>query len=230
MPPRWPALQRTRVGRSVATLPPSRGWTPRYVVRPATDDRLGQETDAAPTGPALRSLHGRSADRVPAAIRAASIGAPWFARLSSRMSARLRHRRSPDLLDVLIAAGCFAVFSGPVLAGLAAGAGSRPAIAAIQSSWHAAPLIMRRRWPHRHAGRPRRRSTPARLCSASSSRPSLAALARTWPSPSSRSPTDMTAGRRCSHTGWRRSAPGRCSVRVSTCTLASTKTRYRPES
>ena len=74
------------------------------------------------------------------------IGAPWFARLSTRLSARFGNRRSPDLLDVLIAAGCFAVFSGPVVAGLATGAGTRPAIT-VFSVLACAPLIMRRRWP-----------------------------------------------------------------------------------
>ncbi len=71
-----------------------------------------------------------------------SIGVPWFARLT----ARLGQRRTPDLLDVLIAAGCCAAFSGPVLTGLAAGAGSRPAIA-LFSVLASAPLIGRRRWP-----------------------------------------------------------------------------------
>jgi signal transduction histidine kinase len=69
-------------------------------------------------------------------------GAPWFARLA----ARLRHRRAPDAADLLIAAGCFAVFSVPVLAGAAAGAGSRPAVA-VFSILAAVPLIARRRWP-----------------------------------------------------------------------------------
>jgi signal transduction histidine kinase len=69
-------------------------------------------------------------------------GAPWFARLA----ARLRHRRAPDLADLLIAVACFAAFSVPVLAGAAAGAGSRPAIAAF-GALAAAPLVVRRRWP-----------------------------------------------------------------------------------
>ncbi len=75
-----------------------------------------------------------------------SIGTPWFARLAARLSAALGHRRTPDLLDVLIAAGCFAAFSGPVLAGLASGSGSRPAIA-LFGVLASAPLIVRRRWP-----------------------------------------------------------------------------------
>jgi len=73
-------------------------------------------------------------------------GAPWFARLSARVSAGLRNRRTPDLLDALIAAFCFAAFSGPVLAGLATGAGSTPAIA-VFSVFASAPLIVRRKWP-----------------------------------------------------------------------------------
>jgi signal transduction histidine kinase len=76
----------------------------------------------------------------------ASIGTPWFARLTARLSAALRDRRTPDLLDVLIAAGCWVAFSGPVLAGLASGSGSRPVIA-LFSVMAAAPLIVRRRWP-----------------------------------------------------------------------------------
>jgi signal transduction histidine kinase len=74
------------------------------------------------------------------------LGAPWFARVSAWIAARFSHRRTPDLIDVLIAAGCFAAFSVPVLTGLAAGAGSRPAIA-VFSVLAAAPLIVRRRWP-----------------------------------------------------------------------------------
>ena len=74
------------------------------------------------------------------------LGAPWFARLSAGLATRFRHRRTPDLIDVLIAAGCFAAFSGPVLTGLAAGPGPRPAIA-VFSVLAAAPLIVRRRWP-----------------------------------------------------------------------------------
>ena len=75
-----------------------------------------------------------------------SLGAPWFARLSAGIAAKFSNRRAPDLIDVLIAAGCFVAFSGPVLTGLAAGAGSRPAIA-VFSVLAAAPLIVRRRWP-----------------------------------------------------------------------------------
>ncbi|MGN6795617.1 MAG: histidine kinase [Streptosporangiaceae bacterium] len=75
-----------------------------------------------------------------------TLGAPWFSRLSATLAARFSHRRPPDLVDVLIAAGCFAAFSGPVLTGLAAGAGPRPAVAAF-SVLAAAPLIVRRRWP-----------------------------------------------------------------------------------
>ena len=120
------------------------------------------------TWPGLPSLHGRSgAHRHRSPDPGGSIGAPWFARPSGRLLARLSRRRSPDLLDVLIAAGCFAAFSGPVLAGLAAGAGSRPAIA-LFSVLASAPLIVRvaGRSPHWRSWSP---SMPAVLCSVSSS-------------------------------------------------------------
>ncbi len=75
-----------------------------------------------------------------------NLGAPWFARVSARLGARFSHRGRPDGLDVLIAVFCFGAFSLPVLAGLATGAGSLPAIAAF-SVLASAPLIVRRRWP-----------------------------------------------------------------------------------
>jgi len=75
-----------------------------------------------------------------------SPGAPWFARLPAALRARFSHRRAPDKIDVLLAAGCFAAFSGPVLTGLATGAGRLPAIA-VFSVLASAPLIVRRRWP-----------------------------------------------------------------------------------
>jgi signal transduction histidine kinase len=75
-----------------------------------------------------------------------SVAAPWFARLSPVLAARLSQRRTPDLIDILIAVGCLAAFSGPVLSGLAAGAGSRPQIAVL-GVLAAGPLTFRRRWP-----------------------------------------------------------------------------------
>jgi signal transduction histidine kinase len=74
------------------------------------------------------------------------VGTPWFSRLWGTLAARFSYRRIPDLIDLVIAVGCFAVFSGPVLAGVAAGAGSKLAIA-VFSVLAAAPLVVRRRWP-----------------------------------------------------------------------------------
>jgi len=62
------------------------------------------------------------------------------------LAARNSQRRTPDLIDLLIAVGCLAAFSGPVLSGLAAGAGSRLEIA-VFSVLAAGPLTFRRRWP-----------------------------------------------------------------------------------
>ena len=62
------------------------------------------------------------------------------------LTARNSQRRTPDLIDLLIAVGCLAAFSGPVLSGLAAGAGSRLEIA-VFSVLAAGPLTFRRRWP-----------------------------------------------------------------------------------
>ncbi len=98
------------------------------------------------TRAALPSFHGSAARSVPAARSGPSIGTPWFARLVARLSAGLRDRRTPDLLDVLIAAGCFAAFSGPVLPALLAGQ-DRARPSALFSVLAAAPLIVRRRWP-----------------------------------------------------------------------------------
>jgi signal transduction histidine kinase len=67
---------------------------------------------------------------------------PWLARLSERLS----HRRVPDAIDGLIAAGCFAGFTLPVLTGLATRNGSPLAVAGF-GVLAAAPLIVRRRWP-----------------------------------------------------------------------------------
>jgi signal transduction histidine kinase len=68
--------------------------------------------------------------------------APWFARIS----ARLQRRAVPDVVDYVVAAGCFAGFTLPVLAGLTSGIGSPAAIAGF-GVLTAAPLIVRRRWP-----------------------------------------------------------------------------------
>jgi signal transduction histidine kinase len=69
-------------------------------------------------------------------------GAPWFARLGSWLGSR----PAPDALDALIAAGCFAGFTLPVLLVPAWGAGPRWAIAVL-AALAAAPLIARRRQP-----------------------------------------------------------------------------------
>ena len=73
-------------------------------------------------------------------------GAPWFARLG----AWLGSRPAPDALDALIAAGCFAGFTLPVLLVPAWGAGPAWAIAAL-AALAAVPLIARRRQPVRVA-------------------------------------------------------------------------------
>lgn len=67
---------------------------------------------------------------------------PWFARLSGRLT----HRAVPDALDYLVAAGCFAVFTLPVLAGVASRIGSPLAVAGF-GALAAAPLVVRRKWP-----------------------------------------------------------------------------------
>jgi signal transduction histidine kinase len=69
-------------------------------------------------------------------------GAPWFARLADWLGIR----PAPDALDVLIAGGCFAGFTLPVLLVPAWGVGPAGAIAAL-AALAAAPLIARRRQP-----------------------------------------------------------------------------------
>jgi signal transduction histidine kinase len=70
---------------------------------------------------------------------------PWLAGLIRRLR-RFRHRDAPDAIDYAIAAGCFAAFTLPVLAGVASRIGSPPAVTAF-GILAAAPLIVRRRWP-----------------------------------------------------------------------------------
>lgn len=77
-----------------------------------------------------------------AAGAAETVSAPWFVRLLPRPGTR----PVPDVLDYVVAAACFAVGPLPVLAGLAAGAGPRPAIAAFGIA-ATAPLTVRRKWP-----------------------------------------------------------------------------------
>jgi signal transduction histidine kinase len=67
---------------------------------------------------------------------------PWFARLARRLG----HRPAPDAIDYAVAAGCFAVFTLPVLLGAASRAGSPLAVAGF-GVLTAAPLTVRRRWP-----------------------------------------------------------------------------------
>ncbi|MEU7143639.1 sensor histidine kinase [Nocardia sp. NPDC046473] len=69
---------------------------------------------------------------------------PWHQRLTP-----LRHRpgnAGPDVIDLAIAAGCFAVFTLPLLVGTVSGIGSIPAIATLGAAV-VAPLLVRRRWP-----------------------------------------------------------------------------------
>lgn len=73
---------------------------------------------------------------------AGAVSPPWFARLSRRLG----HRAAPDAIDYVIAAGCFAAFTLPVLAGAASRIGSPLAVAGF-GVLAAAPLIVRRRWP-----------------------------------------------------------------------------------
>ncbi len=142
--------------RSPAQCLPRVGLASLHVLRRATppgrsvslanDDHLRRQTDTVRSG--LRYGHCMKAEPPGSgsADSGGSLGAPWFASLSAALGAGFSHRRTPDLIDVLIAAGCFAAFSGPVLKGLAAGAGPAPAIA-VFSVLAAAPLIVRRRWP-----------------------------------------------------------------------------------
>jgi signal transduction histidine kinase len=73
---------------------------------------------------------------------AEAVSPPWFARLSRRLG----HRGVPDAIDYAIAAGCFAVFTLPVLLGAASRIGSPLAVAGF-GILAAAPLIVRRKWP-----------------------------------------------------------------------------------
>jgi signal transduction histidine kinase len=70
---------------------------------------------------------------------------PWLTGLVRRLR-RLRHRDAPDAIDYAIAAGCFAAFTLPVLAGAASRIGS-PLAVTVFGVLAAAPLIIRRRWP-----------------------------------------------------------------------------------
>jgi hypothetical protein len=100
---------------------------------------------------------------------------PWFARLAPRRQSRL----APDVLDYLVAAGCFAAFTLPVLLGAASRIGS-PLVVTVFGAGAAAPLILRRKWPiaavaavaadhlcwrrSRRAGRPGPCSCSASIC------------------------------------------------------------------
>ncbi len=72
----------------------------------------------------------------------AAAPAPWFARVSGRLSAR----PLPDAIDYGVAAACFAAFTLPVLAGWGSGTGSPLAVASF-GVVAAVPLIVRRKWP-----------------------------------------------------------------------------------
>jgi signal transduction histidine kinase len=76
---------------------------------------------------------------------AATPGPPLLARLWPRMAGQLANRPAPDLVDLAIAAGCFAAFTVPVL--LSARSASLPGTEAAFGAMAAAPLIVRRKWP-----------------------------------------------------------------------------------
>ena len=82
---------------------------------------------------AITGMRGRPAE---------AASTPWFARLSGRLT----HRAVPDAIDCLVAAGCFAAFTLPVLAGVASRNGSPLAVAGF-GVLAAAPLVVRRKWP-----------------------------------------------------------------------------------
>src|SRR5262245_41735094 len=65
--------------------------------------------------------------------------------LPARLWQWIAERAAPDRIDWAIAAGCFAAFTVPVLAG--AGAAGQPGPEAAFGVMAAAPLIVRRRWP-----------------------------------------------------------------------------------
>ena len=65
----------------------------------------------------------------------------WYARLAGRLS----NRAVPDAIDYVVAAGCFAAFTLPLLLGVSR-IGSPLAVAGF-GVLAAAPLIVRRRWP-----------------------------------------------------------------------------------
>jgi signal transduction histidine kinase len=94
---------------------------------------------ARPTGHAMWLRYGRSM----AITQAGEVPA---ARLSARLTRRLFRGTAPDAIDGVIAAGCFAGFTLPVLTGLASRIGSPVAVTGF-GVLAAAPLIVRRRWP-----------------------------------------------------------------------------------
>jgi signal transduction histidine kinase len=65
--------------------------------------------------------------------------------LPARFWQWIADRAAPDLIDWVVAAGCFAAFTGPVLLGT--GSASQPGISAAFGALAAVPLIIRRRWP-----------------------------------------------------------------------------------
>jgi signal transduction histidine kinase len=70
---------------------------------------------------------------------------PLVARLWPQLADRLAHRAGPDLVDCVVATGCFAAFTVPVLLG--AGPAHPHSPEAAFGVIAAAPLIVRRRWP-----------------------------------------------------------------------------------
>jgi len=103
----------------------------------------GSACGLMPPSPGLSYRQGMTIFRA-AAIASARPGvpAPWFARLGDWLG----RRPAPDALDLLLAAGCFAGFTLPVLLAPGSGAGPEWAIALL-AALAAAPLIARRRQP-----------------------------------------------------------------------------------
>ncbi|HET7013123.1 MAG TPA: sensor histidine kinase [Streptosporangiaceae bacterium] len=69
---------------------------------------------------------------------------PWLTRLWPQLADRLADRAVPDLIDWAVAAGCFALFTLPVLLG--PGAGRSEGLVAAFGAAAAVPLIVRRKW------------------------------------------------------------------------------------
>src|SRR6185437_6562556 len=69
----------------------------------------------------------------------------WITRLWPLLADRLADRAVPDVIDWVIAAGCFAIFTLPVLLG--SGPARTAGLVAAFGAMAAVPLIVRRKWP-----------------------------------------------------------------------------------